>query len=425
MLFQMLLKSVVRKRSLTLLTVSGKSYVFGDGTPPSVVVKLHRRSLEWTLALNPDLKIGEAFVEGSLTIEQGDIYDFIYLVLSNYKETGDRSFFHWREHLYRYLFWVAQYNPLARTRRNITFHYDMPDDLYACFLDSDRQYSCAYFRDIADSLEDAQLDKKRHIASKLKLDRSELSILDIGSGWGGMGLYLAQETGAHVSGVTLSVNQHKISNERAAFAGLAPQCSFSLRDYREEKGPYDRVVSVGMFEHVGKKNYDEFFEHLRDLMSDDGVALVHTIGRYGAPRPINMFMKKYIFPGADLPTMSEVLTAVDRAGLITCDVELLRLHYAETLRRWMLQLQKHRAEISEKYGAEFYKKWVFYFACCEAGFRVGNLMVMQLQLTKELRTLPLTRDYMVDWERAHGAATDELDRNIEAIAEASAAQRRA
>jgi cyclopropane-fatty-acyl-phospholipid synthase len=423
MLFQCLLRSVVHKGSLTLIAANGKTRTFGDGAPPRIVVKLHRRILEWSLGLNPDLKIGEAYMNGLLTIEEGDLYGFIHLLLSNYMETGDKSPFHWREHLYRYFIRLAQWNPIPRSWRNVAFHYDMPDELYTFFLDRDRQYSCAYFTDMGNSLEKAQEDKKRHIASKLGLNRSGLKVLDIGSGWGGLGLYLAAETGCRVKGITLSTHQYKISNERVLAAGLGKRCSFDLRDYRQETALYDRIVSVGMFEHVGKKNYDEFFAQVQRLLAEDGVCLIHSIGRYGEPKPINSFIRKHIFPGADLPTLSEVMDSVDRSGLFVTDVEILRLHYAETLKRWTERLRARRNEVVALFGETLYRKWEFYFTSCEAGFRLGNIMVFQLQLTKQLETLPLTRDYMLDWERAQKIESPAIERYVGAIASASASLR--
>jgi len=420
MLFQYLLQSVVRKGTLKLITANGKTRAFGDGTSPQIAVKLHRRSLEWSLGLNPELKLGEAYMDGSLTVEEGDLYGFLHLLLSNYIETGDRSPIHWREHLFRHLVWLSQFNPMERARRNVAFHYDMPDELYHFFLDPDRQYSCAYFTNPHVSLEQAQLDKKRHIASKLRLNRADLKVLDIGSGWGGLGLYLARETGARVQGVTLSTNQYKISRERAAAAGFNKRCDFALRDYRQEAGPFDRIVSVGMSEHVGKKNYDEFFMQVRRLLADDGVCLLHSIGRYGEPSPVNGFIRKHIFPGTDIPTLPEVLEAVGHSKLFITDIEVLRLHYAETLRHWTARLHQHRTEIVKLFGEVLYRKWEFYFISCELGFRLGNLMVFQLQLSKQLETVPLTRDYMLDWERLHEPDSPELDRYIEGIAAASA-----
>lgn len=394
MLFQCLLRSVVRKGALKLITAKGETHTFGDGTPPQITVKLHRKSLEWSLGLNPDLKIGEAYMYGELTIEEGDLYSFIHLLLSNYKETGDASPFHWLEHLGPYLKWLDGLNTLIRAKRNVSFHYDMPDQLYEFFLDDDRQYSCAYFTDAENTLEQAQLDKKRHIASKLLLNDFGLKVLDIGSGWGGLGLYLAREAGCIVKGVTLSFNQYKMSHKRAAMEGLSKSCQFALHDYRHEKGPYDRIVSIGMFEHVGKNNYDEFFAHINRLLKNDGICLLHSIGRFNNPKSINTFIRKHIFPGAALPTLSEVLEAVERSGLFITDIEILRLHYAETLKRWREKLQLHRNEIINLFGETLYRKWEFYFTGCEASFRVGNLMVFQLQLSKQLETPPLTRDYM-------------------------------
>ncbi|MDD4616563.1 MAG: cyclopropane-fatty-acyl-phospholipid synthase [Alphaproteobacteria bacterium] len=401
MLFQYLLKTVVRKGSLKVVSADGKTQVFGDGSGPNVTVKLHRKNLNWLLGLNPDLKLGEAYVDGSLTVEEGDIYGFLHLLLSNYMETGDDSFFHWREHIFPLLKNAAQFNPIPRARKNAAHHYDMPDKIYSLFLDKDRQYSCAYFTDLNNGLDQAQLDKKRHIASKLMIDKPNLKILDIGSGWGGLGLYLAQETHSIVKGVTLSSNQYRISSERALSAGLNKRCSFELKDYRQEPGVYDRIVSVGMFEHVGKKNYDEFFENLYRLLADDGVCVIHSIGRFGPPQPINSFIRKYIFPGADLPTLPEILSAVSRAGLFATDLEVLRLHYAETLKRWIERLRDHREAIVTEFGENIFRMWEYYFVSCEVAFRLGCLMVFQIQLAKQHEAVPLTRDYMVDWERAH------------------------
>lgn len=425
MLFQLLLRSVVRKGSLKLITADGRVRVYGDGSLPHVSVRLHDKKLEWSLGLRPDLKIGEAYMEGLLTIEEGDLYDFLYLLVSNYKETGDRSPFHWIEHISPYFAWLEGVNSLVRARRNVAFHYDMPDLLYSFFLDSDRQYSCGYFSEMYNSLEQAQFDKKRHIASKLLLNRAGLRVLDIGSGWGGLGLYLARETGCRVNGVTLSVNQHKISQERAKEAGLERHCQFNLQDYRKEEGVYDRIVSVGMFEHVGKKNYGEFFAQIKRLLDDDGVCLLHSIARFNGPKPVSAFIRKHIFPGSYLPVLSDVLSCVEKSGLITTDIEILRLHYAETLKRWRERLQQHQDEIVKLFGDELYRKWLFYFTGSEVGFRVGNLMVFQIQLSKKLDAVPYTRDYMINWEQAYAPERYPLDRHLEDIIAASSAQKRA
>jgi cyclopropane-fatty-acyl-phospholipid synthase len=393
MLFPALLKSIVRTGSLRLIDGAGRMHEYGDGTPPHCTVRLGARRLDYTLALNPELSIGEAYMDGLLTIEEGTLFDLLEIAARNYSNFERKV---WFALLSRVMRRLKQCNPISRARANVAHHYDLSDQLYDLFLDKDRQYSCAYFTSKDDSLEMAQENKKRRIAAKLLLDRPHLKILDIGSGWGGLGLYLAEETGADVTGVTLSVEQHKIAEARAAAAGLADRVRFHLCDYRQEPGQYDRVVSVGMFEHVGKKNYDEFFARLNELLAIDGVALLHSIGYSDAPAPINPFIRKYIFPGADLPTLSEVFAAVERAGLIVTDVEILRLHYAETLRHWRERFIANRQRIAALYDERFCRMWEFYLVLCEIGFRFRFNMVFQMQLTKRFDAVPLTRDYMVN-----------------------------
>jgi len=393
MLFPALLKSIVRTGSLRLIDGAGRMHEYGDGTPPHCTVRLGARRLDYTLALNPELSIGEAYMDGLLTIEEGTLFDLLEIAAKNYSNFERKV---WFALLSRVMRRLKQCNPISRARANVAHHYDLSDQLYDLFLDKDRQYSCAYFTSKDDSLEMAQENKKRRIAAKLLLDRPHLKILDIGSGWGGLGLYLAEETGADVTGVTLSVEQHKIAEARAAAAGLADRVRFHLCDYRQEPGQYDRVVSVGMFEHVGKKNYDEFFARLNELLAIDGVALLHSIGYSDAPAPINPFIRKYIFPGADLPTLSEVFAAVERAGLIVTDVEILRLHYAETLRHWRERFIANRQRIAALYDERFCRMWEFYLVLCEIGFRFRFNMVFQMQLTKRFDAVPLTRDYMVN-----------------------------
>jgi cyclopropane-fatty-acyl-phospholipid synthase len=401
MLFQYLLKHLVhegtRGGELRLITADGKETVFGRGTP-QVAVRLHRKSLEWILGLMPNVKIGEAYMDGTLTIERGSLADFLAILLSNYEAVQQRPFFRFLDWLNGRAFWPRQWNPPRRARKNVAHHYDLPDDLYSLFLDADRQYSCGYFTDPDNSLAQAQQDKKRHIAAKLLLDRPGLKMLDIGSGWGGLALYLAREGNCRVHGVTLSTRQYQISRQRAQAAGLAKVCRFDLRDYRQETGPYDRIVSVGMFEHVGKKNYDEFFTRFRDLLAEDGVGLLHSIIRLDTPRPINAFIRKYIFPGADIPALSEIMAPIERSGLYVTDVEILRLHYAETLKRWAQRFKARRQEAVARHGEAFFRMWEFYLVSCEMGFRYGRLAVAQIQLSKRLETVPWTRDYMAEAE---------------------------
>jgi cyclopropane-fatty-acyl-phospholipid synthase len=396
-MFVSLLKSIIHAGSLRLVDAAGRIHTVGDGTPPPATIRLHSNRVAYSLALNPSLAIGEAYMNELLTVEEGTIYDFLEVLARNYTPSNHA----WLSLLERISRGLKQRNPVYRARRNVAHHYDLSAELYDLFLDRDRQYSCAYFARPDDTLELAQERKKRHIAAKLLLDRPGLRILDIGSGWGGLGLYLAQEASADITGVTLSVEQHLASQARAAEAGLSEQARFHLRDYREEGNLYDRIVSVGMFEHVGKQNYTEFFGKLRDLLAEDGVALVHTIGYSDAPGPINPFIRKHIFPGADLPSLSEIAAAVERSGLIITDIEVLRLHYAETLRHWRERFLSHWSDAAQLYDERFCRMWEFYLALCEIGFRHRTNVVFQLQLVRRINAVPITRDYMTDWER-HG-----------------------
>jgi len=416
MLFQSLLKHMIREGTLRLQTANGRVYAYGNGLPPRSAIKLHRRSLEWTLALQPELKVAEAYMDGGLTIEEGSLRDFLHVIFLNMPRLQHHPLVRWLDRLVYDTRRLKQYNPLKIARRNVAFHYDLSTQLYDLFLDADRQYSCGYFTTPLAGLEQAQHDKKRHIAAKLYLNQPGLRVLDIGSGWGGLGLYLAREAFCNVTGVTLSVEQHKLSQQRVQAEGLDRVCRFELRDYRQETGPYDRIVSVGMFEHVGKKNYDEFFMHIRRLLTNDGVCLLHSIGRFGEGMAINPFMRKHIFPGADIPSLSEVLQAVERSGLYVTDIEILRLHYAKTLKHWNKRFQTRRCEAARIYDESFCRKWEFYLIGCEMSFRAGILMVFQIQLTKKLGTLPLTRQYMRDWDEQTKKIPDPLVSQVRAMA---------
>ncbi|MDY0884107.1 class I SAM-dependent methyltransferase [Dongia soli] len=401
-MFPAILKTVIRTGSLRLIDGAGRIHGYGDASPPYCTVRLRARHLNYTLALNPELSIGEAYMNGLLTIEDGSLYDLLEIAAKNFQNFERVPWFSLLSSVMRRL---KQYNPIDRARGNVAHHYDLSGQLYDLFLDKDRQYSCAYFLRAGDSLETAQENKKRHIAAKLFLDRPGLSLLDIGSGWGGLGLYLAEEAAVEVTGVTLSVEQHKVSEARAAAAGLADRVRFQLRDYREVTGKYDRIVSVGMFEHVGKKNYNEFFTKLNGLLAEDGIAVLHAIGFADAPAPINPFIRKYIFPGADLASLSEVFAAVERSGLNVTDVEILRLHYAETLRHWRERFMANWPRAAAVYDERFCRMWEFYLVLCEIGFRFRSMMVFQVQLAKKPDVLPVTRDYMVNWERARRQVT--------------------
>jgi cyclopropane-fatty-acyl-phospholipid synthase len=288
---------------------------------------------------------------------------------------------------------LLMHNPIGKAQQNVAHHYDLNDDLYDLFLDPERQYSCAYYASPEDSLEEAQMRKMRHIAAKLCLVPGQ-KLLDIGSGWGGLGLFLAREAGVDVTGVTLSVEQQTYAEARATREGISEQARFVLRDYREEPDSYDRVVSVGMLEHVGARHYDEYFTKVATLLKKDGVAMIHTIGRVSGPSAPNPWFRKYIFPGGYIPALSEITPAIEKSGLVISDLEVLRLHYAETLKAWRARFMARRGEVAALYDERFCRMWEFYLAACEAGFRYNGLVVFQLQLAHNADAVPLTRDYL-------------------------------
>ncbi len=396
----LLLSQLIQNGTLWLTDARGQTKVYGDHTGSPVAIRLADRRLEYGLALDPQLSLGEAYTDGRLTLEQGTIYDLLTLLLSN----GERyPLPRWSMRLdgLRYLMrGLAQFNPASRARRNVAHHYDIRGDVYDMFLDTDRQYSCAYFQAGAD-LDQAQQAKKRHLAAKLALEPGH-RVLDIGSGWGGLALYLARTANVDVTGITLSTEQLKGAERRAVETGLAAQVRFELRDYRTVEGLFDRIVSVGMFEHVGIVHYDAYFRKLRDLLAPDGVALIHTIGRADEPAVTNPFIARHIFPGGYIPALSEVVAPIERSGLIVSDVEILRLHYAETLRAWRERFLAHRAEAAQLMGERFCRMWEFYLAGSETAFRHQKLVVFQIQLTRRIDALPLTRDYMYRQERQLG-----------------------
>jgi cyclopropane-fatty-acyl-phospholipid synthase len=403
MLLARLLHTIVRTGRLTLIDAAGRTHRFGaEDARPGAAVRLHDRALHRRLALRPKLAFGEAYMDGTLTLEEGTVYDLLDVLGLNVAHYEAMPL---ARVMSRLGHWVRLLEPhgVGHARRNAAHHYDLSGRLYDLFLDKDRQYSCAYFTNNNKTLDEAQHDKKRHLAAKLLLAPG-LKILDIGSGWGGLALYLARVGQADVTGVTLSSEQHRAANERAKAEGLASRVRFHLRDYREEPGRYDRIVSVGMFEHVGAAHYRTFFRKLKQLLTDDGVALLHSIGRMSPPGTTNPWLRKYIFPGGYTPALSETVAAIEREGLWITDVEILRLHYADTLREWRRRFGENRAEIARLYDERFCRMWEFYLAGCEVAFRRLDQMVFQIQLAKRQDAVPLTRDYMLDWERAHMAA---------------------
>ena len=403
-LLQFLLKTFIRRGTFRVTTSRGTVLAFGDGTGQPVSVRFASRKAEWGILLDPELKFGESYMDGTFVVEEGTIADVLAIALGQKSEVP-----HWArlQGLLRYL-WrrLGQFNPRPRARRNVAHHYDLDGRLYSLFLDADRQYSCAYFERPGQSLDDAQLAKKRHLTAKLMI-KPDKRVLDIGCGWGGLGLYLAEVGGADVTGITLSHEQHAVANERAAEKGLKDRARFGLQDYRDVTGPFDRIVSVGMFEHVGVSHYDTFFQKSAQLLADEGVMVLHSIGRSEGPNVTSPWIAKYIFPGGYIPALSEVLPKIEKAGLLVTDIEILRLHYAETLKHWRERFLAHREEAERIYDQRFVRMWEFYLAASEMSFREQNMMVMQIQLTKRQGIVPITRDYIMGEERRLTAAEKE------------------
>jgi cyclopropane-fatty-acyl-phospholipid synthase len=389
------LSKYIRHGRMVVTTASGTRFVCGDETGKPVAVRFSSSRAERRVLLNPELALGEAFMDGTFVVEQGTLADVMAILLGqddllpNWAKPQ-----WWARFLTRH---VRQFNARGRARKNVAHHYDLDARLYSLFLDSDRQYSCAYFETPDTNLDDAQLAKERHLAAKLLIRRGD-RVLDIGSGWGGLGLYLAATTGADVTGVTLSSEQLLVSNARAAERNLSDSARFLLQDYRDVPGPFDRIVSVGMFEHVGVDFYETFFRRCAELLTDDGVMLLHSIGRSTGPDVTSPWITKYIFPGGYIPALSEVFPAIERAGLLVCDTEILRLHYAETLKAWRERFMAHREEAVQLYDERFARMWQFYLAAAEMSFRKQNFMNLQIQLTKRQGVVPMTRDYITQEE---------------------------
>ncbi|MCY4307997.1 MAG: cyclopropane-fatty-acyl-phospholipid synthase [Rhodobacteraceae bacterium] len=372
---------------------SGEVVVFGkDNTEPIKLRVINEKALK-SLCLNPVLALGETYMDEGMTIEGDDLKGLGKLVFANIGDLQHSPVPRFINFFMKCIRTINQFNNQIRARKNIQHHYDLTDELYELFLDKDRQYSCAYFTSQENSLEQAQIDKKNHIAKKLLIEPG-MDILDIGSGWGGLGLTLAKDHGARVKGVTLSTEQHKISNRRAREEGLSDRVDFSLMDYRAVKDKFDRIVSVGMFEHVGVPHYREYFSSIRSLLKEDGVALLHTIGRSSPPAGTNAWLSKYIFPGGYVPALSETMQAIEKEGLMVNDIEFLRLHYAETLAHWYMRFMSNIDRIRDIYDERFCRMWRYYLVMCEMSFRYGGLAVFQIQLSHKNDIVPITRDYL-------------------------------
>jgi cyclopropane-fatty-acyl-phospholipid synthase len=393
-LLQVALKNLIRAGNLRVTTARGSTLTFGNDSGKPVAIRFLTAAAERGVLLDPEMKFGDAYMNGTLVVEQGSIADVLAIVLAQCTN-GKPPIWALPQWLIRYLHRrLRQFNPPPRARRNVAHHYDLDGRLYALFLDADRQYSCAYFETPEQSLDDAQLAKKRHIAAKLLLDAPDQRVLDIGCGWGGMALYLAEFLGARVTGITLSQEQLAFARQRTVEKGLSQDAEFRLQDYRNVRDKFDRIVSVGMFEHVGVGFYDAFFRAAANLLDENGVFLLHSIARSEGPNVTNPWIEKYIFPGGYVPALSEVLPAIEKAGFLVTDIEILRLHYAETLRQWRERFLAHREDVERLYDQRFVRMWEFYLAAAEMAFRAQAMMVVQMQLTKRQGVVPMTRDYI-------------------------------
>lgn len=399
MSLQSVLQNLAREGDLTLKLPGGQALRLGDGTGPKLVARITSAAWAARIVAKPGLGIGEAYMDGGLVLEEGRIGEFIDLIGANAKYKAKKRRGPLRRWLRRTM---REANDRVRSLRNVAHHYDLSYDLYRRFLDEDMQYSCAYFERPDMTLEEAQLAKKRHIAAKLDLEPGQ-SVVEIGCGWGGMAMTLVEESGVEVDAITLSIEQLKVAQARAEAKGLADKARFSLTDYRDLKGTYDRVLSVAMFEAVGRPHYQEYFDGVARLMKDDGVALIHSIGR-PETGVTNAWIDKYIFPGGYSPALSEVMPAIERAGLMVTDVEILRLHYAETIRHWRDRFEASRAEIAELYDERFCRMFEFYLGIAEQSFRHRRQFIFQIQLAKRVDVLPITRDYIGDAEREFARA---------------------
>jgi cyclopropane-fatty-acyl-phospholipid synthase len=394
MLFATLLRRSTHHGDLTVIDADGHAHRFGDGQPPRSVIRLHDRKLHYQLFFNPWLRIGEAYMDGTLTCEDGTgIYDLVDVGMANQEGLDSYPWLVALNAINRAIRRLTQYNPISRAQQNVHHHYDLKRRLFELFLDPSLQYSCAYFEYPGQPLADAQRAKMRHIAAKLRLEPGQ-QVLDIGSGWGGLALHLASVAEVDVLGVTLSTEQLASARERAQKAGLSQRVRFELMDYRQLDRRFDRIVSVGMFEHVGVVHYPAFFDRIAALLEPNGVALLHSIGRRDGPGFTNPWIRKYIFPGGYSPALSEVLPPVERSGLAVTDIEILRLHYAETLKAWRQNVYANKEEIRALYDDRFLRMWEFYLVGSELTFRHGFNMVFQMQLAHDIAAVPLTRDYI-------------------------------
>ena len=388
------LNKLIKDDGFILIDANSIKYIIGNPKKEKpIILRLLDKKLHYKLLFYPDLYFGEAYADGTLKIENGSLTDFLEITAKNIGRNKINIFAKLLNSLrgtYRYL---TNFNFVKKSKTNVTHHYDISDELYDLFLDSKRQYSCAYFKNETDSLETAQNNKIEHIIKKLNLQPNQ-KILDIGSGWGSLAIEIAKKSQCEVTGITLSENQYNYSVNKAKELNLENQVSFKLIDYRELNEKFDKIVSVGMFEHVGRKFYKTFFNQIDKLLNDDGLALIHTIGSFNQPRNPQPWVTKYIFPGGYTPSMSEVIGPIEKSGLIVSDVEVLRMHYSHTLRNWKERFLKNKSKVLAMFDENFFRMWEFYLTSCEMAFKWGDQVVFQFQLTKDLKSVPTTRDYI-------------------------------
>ena len=387
------LKKVNFKGKILIIDSSDKIHEFGNG-PDNLKIKLTTKSIEKKLFRNPGLYFGEGYMNQEILIIEGTIEQLIDLITSCYDDFIQNNFiYRIYENFSGYFKIFQQLNEAVKSKQNVAHHYDLKEDLYKLFLDQDMQYSCAYFHNENISLEQAQIDKKKHIINKLQITEN-MNVLDIGCGWGGMAIEIAKQTGANVKGITLSENQFNTASKRAQEEGLSEKISFKIQDYRNETHKYDRIVSVGMFEHVGIKYFKAYLKKTYDLLKENGVFLLHTIGQRGIPTATSPWIRKYIFPGGYIPSLSDIINETQKLNINITDIEILRLHYAHTLTHWYRNVQKNKDKIVKMIDERFYRMWEFYLLASKYSFvNMGNV-VFQIQIAKNINNLPLTRNYM-------------------------------
>jgi len=392
-MFKKFLEKTFKYGTLEVIDYDGKKYIFGN-SEPFTSIKFHKKDIKKKLYLNPELYLGESYVDGDITIENGDLETFINIVSKNYNYIVKDFTHHILDLINLFAEFFQRGNLQDISKKNVSHHYDINEEIYKLFLDKDMQYSCAYFHNENISLDQAQIDKKNHLIKKLNINKNNMKVLDIGSGWGGMALQIAKDTGAYVKGVTLSDNQYITSKKRAKELSLDSKVDFDLIDYRNLNEKFDRIISVGMFEHVGKKEYQKFFKKIYDLLNDEGVCVLHTIGTMHPPSKTNPWIKKYIFPGGYIPSLSDIVPVIEKNKLWINDIEFLQLHYATTLKNWRINFNRNREKISKILDEKFCRMWEFYLLSSEYSFRNLGNQVFQIQITKNLDNLPFTRNYI-------------------------------